>query len=486
MRLTIFWRAILAQSILIVFFVGVSVYAFTHLHGLATLSAEIVYTDVTSLAVEKQLLKLFAAQMRVADKYLLWRDEAFYKHFVQGSQDLTAALDTVSGLLTTGQEQELITHIRTQYARFDATLVAARTQPKTWERTKTELGDGIVTAINDLLRLREETRMRKTTMARDQAVAATNMLGGLSIGGISTALLLAYLHARSLSRPLKTLTQALLRVGRGEFQAALAVRGPHEVRELAQSFNHMAVMLAELDQMKADFMAHISHELRTPLTGIKEGTALLLEQIPGSLTAAQQRILEVVRTHSTRLFRSIATILDLGKMEVGMLEYVRAPSDLSSLIARSVNTIQLAAQKKCLDVEVCCPAPLPLLSLDEDRVQEVLENLLGNAVKFTPEGGTIQVLSLLRSTTLGSVVEVQVADTGQGLPEEDVQRIFDKFYQSPYHRQEHQQSTGLGLTIAKYIVEAHGGHIWAESQLGAGTTFTFTLPVTSNSLAVVL
>jgi len=230
--------------------------------------------------------------------------------------------------------------------------------------------------------------------------------------------------------------------------------------------------------MKADFIAHISHELRTPLTGIREGTALLLEQIPGPLTTPQQQILEVVRTHSARLAHHISSILDLSKMEADMLEYAQAPSDLAVLLERSVEAIELMASKKQLHIEVLGASPLPCLCLDAGRIQQVLDNLLSNAVKFTPEGGAIKISASLQGNRGGqSWVEIRVCDTGKGIPAEDLARIFDKFYQSAYHRQESQQGTGLGLAIARHIVEAHGGQIWAESHLGEGAAFVFTLPV---------
>src|SRR5262249_22818867 len=192
--------------------------------------------------------------------------------------------------------------------------------------------------------------------------------------------------------------------------------------------------LEELDGMKDDFLAHISHELRTPLTGIQEGTALLLAHIPGPLTTDQEEILAVVRNHSARLARRIASILDLAKMEAGMLEYVRVPSDLRGMLGRGVEAIQLMAQKKRLHLEVQCASPLPLPCCDAGRIQEVLENLLSNAVKFTPVGGTISVSAALQSDELGrSQVEIRVCDNVKGIPAGDVERIFDSIYQSRYH-----------------------------------------------------
>src|SRR5262249_43220956 len=147
--------------------------------------------------------------------------------------------------------------------------------------------------------------------------------------------------------------------------------------------------------MKTDFIAHVSHELRTPMTGIREGTALLLEQVPGPLTPGQRRILDVVQNHCERLWHHIASILDLSKLEAGMMVYDRGPSDLAALITRSIDSVRLLAQKKQLQLDVLCPASYPLLWLDEGRIQQVLDNLLSNAVKFTPAGGTIKISTSL-------------------------------------------------------------------------------------------
>jgi two-component system sensor histidine kinase GlrK len=283
------------------------------------------------------------------------------------------------------------------------------------------------------------------------------------------------------SRPLKKLTQELLQVGKGEFRRTLDMRGPKEVTELSRAFNWMAARLAELDQMKADFMAHVSHELRTPLTGIQEGTALLLEDTPDPITLSQREILEVVQSHSERLSHSISSILDLSKMEAGMMEYFRIPCNLITLIDKSTQAVQLMAQKKSITLEESRCVSLPPLVVDEARLQQVLNNLLGNAVKFTPKGGTITVATALKHDENGHEwLECRVADTGIGIPTEEVERIFDRFYQSPYHRHHGQQGTGLGLAIARYIVEAHGGRIWVESCVGKGSTFVFTLPVNNH------
>ena len=476
MRLTIFWRVILAQLTLIALILGVSLYAFSQLHHLASLSTDILATDSASIEAEKRLLKTFLLQMRSAEKYALLRDDNLYKYFVEGSNDFTRAFENVMALVHTPQERALLEEIRELYTRYATGLKTAFTPNSAWARGKTEISETLIARINALIRFREEMIAHKTVTTRDQAVSGASTLRWVSLGGIAGAILFAYVHARGVSRPLKKLAQGLCRVGQGEFHGVLDMPAPKEVSELVRTFNQMATRLAELDSMKADFIAHISHELRTPLTGIQEGTALLLEQIPGPLTPTQQQILGVVRNHSARLARHISSILDLSKMEAGMFEYVQAQSDLTVLLERGIEAVQLTAQQKRLHIEVLCPSPLPALYIDAARMQEVLDNLLSNAVKFTPEGGTVTMTVGLQGEKQ-LWVEIRVCDTGRGIPTEDVARIFDKFYQSAYHRQEKQQGTGLGLTIARHIVEAHGGKIWAESQVGQGTTFVVTLPV---------
>jgi len=484
-RLTIFWRVIFAQLTLIALILGMSLYALFQLHHLAGLSTAILTIDSTSIEAEKRLLKVFLSQMRIAEKYLVAPDKGLYSHFVEGSSTFTGVLEKIAALVNTPQESALLDQIRELYARYATGLSPAFTSKSSWHQEKNEISEKITTKINELIRFREEMIARKTVAARDQAVSAASTMGWLSLGGIVAAILFAYVHARRVSRPLKKLAQGLLRVGQGQFQGVLDVRAPKEVGELVQTFNWMATRLEDLDRMKADFIAHVSHELRTPLTGIQEGTALLLEQIPGPLTTTQQQILGVVRNHSTRLARHITSILDLSKMEADMLEYVRVPSNPARLLERGVEAVQLTAQKKRLHIEALCTSPLPDLCLDEGRMQQVLDNLLSNAVKFTPEGGTIRMVAGLQGEDQ-RWVEIRVCDTGQGIPAEDVARIFDKFYQSSSQRQERQQGTGLGLTIARHIVEAHGGQIWAESRVGEGATFVVRLPVNHSETNLML
>jgi two-component system sensor histidine kinase GlrK len=480
MHLRLFWRVILAQSTLIALLIVISVYALSQLTWLTNLSTDIFVVDMTCIEHEKRLLQTFLAQMRNAEKYVLLRDRAFYERFMQDSGDFERTHGQIAVLINTDQERALLERIKTLHARYVAGLTTALSHQNGWSQEKTDLSDGITAGLSDLIRFREELMAQKATAAREQAAVATRILGWLMPSGIILAIVLSYFHAHSISRPLRKLTRELRRVGTGDFHRSLKkIRGPKEVGELSQAFNWMSIRLAELDRMKTDFMAHMSHELRTPLTAIQEGTALLLENATGPIIPSQREILEVVRSYSERLSHSISSALDLTKMEAGMMEYVRQPNDVTVLLEQSLQNIRLLAQKKGLYLEVTCTPSLPLLIVDESRIVQVFNNLLSNAVKFTPPGGKIIIATALchNREDQQAWVEVRVTDTGVGIPAEEVERIFDRFYQSAYHQKYNQQGTGLGLAIARHIVEAHGGKMWVESQIGVGSAFICRLPI---------
>lgn len=479
MRLTIFWRIILAQVALIALIVVVNVYALSQLNQLTRLNAEILATDSESVEEAKRLLRVFLSQMRNAEKYVLLEEETFYRHFAEGSKEFESALDTLAAFLDTPHERALLGQIQVLYQHYENELAMALTPQSSWHEVKGEIGDSLSNRINELILLREERIAQKTTAAHDQAEFAATVVSWLTLGGIGVAVLLSFLNARRLSRPLKGLAQELRLVGKGEFQRHLEIHSPEEVAELGHAFNWMAARLAKLDEMKEDFIAHISHEVRTPLSAIREGTTLLWEEIPGPLSASQRQIVEVVRNHTERLFHFLSSVLDLSKMEAGMMEYARLPCNVPTLLERSSQMVELIAQRKGIRLEVICIPPLPLLPLDEARMQQVFDNLLTNAVKFTPNGGVIRVSASLNEARSRQErwVEVRVSDTGVGILAEEIERIFDKFYQGPLNQPAHDRGMGLGLAIAQHIVVAHGGRIWVESQVGSGATFVILLPV---------
>jgi two-component system sensor histidine kinase GlrK len=223
--------------------------------------------------------------------------------------------------------------------------------------------------------------------------------------------------------------------------------------------------------MTSDFYSLMSHELRTPLTSIREGTNLFLEGRVGQVTEKQRELLVIIAEESSRLIDLVSSLLELSKLESGVLAFNFSATDLSPLIARSIREMTPLAAAKEIGIESDV-ADIPPVSIDSERILQVLRNLVGNALKFTPPGGMVRIAA---GRTEGGIT-LSVTDTGPGIPPEEAGIIFDRFRQAVSARSPKFPGTGMGLAIVRHIVEAHGGQVWVESKAGHGSTFTFTLP----------
>lgn len=233
--------------------------------------------------------------------------------------------------------------------------------------------------------------------------------------------------------------------------------------------------LKELDQLKSDFISVVSHELRTPLTSIKAFTELIIMK-PRMTGEKRNRLLSIINNETDRLARLINDILDLTKIEAGKLSWHVTRVSLSEIIRNSVNSMRSLADNKSLSLIMNVPASLPTLYGDRDRLIQVITNILSNAVKFTPDGGTISINAFTENDPRYQIM-VKISDTGVGIPSRDFDVIFEKFRRSGDVLTTHAEGTGLGLAITKQIVEYHGGRIWAESTPGKGSSFSFILPL---------
>ena len=228
----------------------------------------------------------------------------------------------------------------------------------------------------------------------------------------------------------------------------------------------------ELDQTKSEFISIASHELRTPMTSIKGSLDLLLGGFAGDVNEETKELLVIAQSGCERLIRLINDILDLSKIEAGRMQLRLQPMSLLDAVERSVRTIKSYADSFRVKLAIECAETLPDVLGDRDRLDQVVTNLLGNAVKFSPAEGTVTV----KLTRQADVLECRVIDTGPGIPADQVQRIFDKFQQVAGQSRK-KGGTGLGLTIARALVQEHGGRIWVESEVGRGSQFVFTVPL---------
>lgn len=231
----------------------------------------------------------------------------------------------------------------------------------------------------------------------------------------------------------------------------------------------------ELDGLKSSFVANVSHELRTPLVAMDKSISLILNKDAGPLTETQEQFLSVAQRNLKRLGNLINDLLDLSKLEAGKIEIRREPSSIEIIITESVEALTGWVRAKSIEVVKDIKSGLPPVDVDPGRIIQVLNNLIGNAIKFTPHNGVIAIEAGLSGDE--KRLEVSVKDAGEGIAKEDLPKIFDKFYQAGSGRVTADISgTGIGLSIAKEIVEMHGGDIWVESENGRGAKFSFTLP----------
>jgi PAS domain S-box-containing protein len=231
--------------------------------------------------------------------------------------------------------------------------------------------------------------------------------------------------------------------------------------------------LKELDKMKSDFVSNVSHELRTPLTSIKGSVDNMLDGLTGSLNEKQVRYLARIKSNADRLSRLINDLLDLSRIESGRVEVRSTTLTLTALAEEVAEHLKSLAAEKLIRIEVPSPDPKITVWADRDKVTQVLINLIGNAVKFTPQNGKVTVALEKKGD---DYVQISIDDTGPGILPEEKNKIFSKFYQFADIDKQKPKGSGLGLAISKALVEMHGGRIWVESEVGKGSTFYFTLP----------
>jgi len=288
-----------------------------------------------------------------------------------------------------------------------------------------------------------------------------------TLGATGTALLLGIVLARTLTQPIRELTAATQAVAKGALGQQVAVRSRDELGTLATSFNQMSADLAHASTLRRQMTADIAHDLRTPLSVILGYT----EALRDGMLPPNQETFDTMHTEAQHLQRLIDDLRTLSLADAGELRLLRQPIVPHALLDRAVAAHRAHAQERGLTLAMHASFDLPAVDVDVERMAQVLDNLISNAMRYTPAGGTIT----LAAEHCGDDVCLRVQDTGSGIKPDDLPHIFDRFYRADAAR-EQSGSSGLGLAIAKGIVEAHGGRIAADSTLGQGTTFTITVP----------
>lgn len=283
------------------------------------------------------------------------------------------------------------------------------------------------------------------------------------------ALLLGRWLARGMTTPLRDMAVAVRRMERGDYSHRVQTRSRDEVGQLAEAFNRMSAELEGVERLRRDLVANVSHELKTPISALRAH----LENLLDGIEEPNPETLQVMLSQSERLGRLVEEVLDLSRLESGDMPLHRTAIRLEPLVVEVLSEIDVVRADRHVEVDSELPPDLPPALADRNRVHQVLFNLLDNAVRFTPEGGRVGV----SASSHNGAVEVRVSDTGVGIPAEHLPRLFERFYRVDSARSREGGGTGIGLAIARSVIEAHGGRIWAESTPGRGSVFAFELPV---------
>lgn len=482
MKLTLFSRMVISLIAIFILSMLMSLYTIYQLHKLQDIT-NAIELDLRFVDLGEKLSDDFLTIRRHEKKYLISKDEEFYILFESGKATFQSDLEKLLAMADTPEMRNRIEDVKENHDQYQALLAeevsyvrSGNDYPRElFERKKGDCEGAILDVLfNQVRDYGLEKKDGKWKQLIESEARTIKMALVISITSLVFIITISVLITLNITKPLSAMKSKTRDIAQGNFANLTEFSSAPEIKELEQAFNSMCSRLKEMDTLKSDFYSLMSHELRTPLASIKEGTSLLIESLKEKdITPKQQKLLAIMTEESNRLMKLVNSLLDLSKMEAGMMVYAFTKADLIPLIRRAVREIEPLAEKKNITIEIRGGDKLPLIKADPERMLQVLRNLIGNAVKFTPDYGKVHIAARARE----GGVEVSVRDTGVGISKDKLTAIFDKFQQEILTHSNKIKGTGLGLSFVKHIIKDHGGRVWAESTLGQGSTFIFVLPV---------
>lgn len=477
--MSIFARFAGVSSASFVLLIGLSAYFLYQLFTFYTSITYIVEIDGRLLDGEKKTAGLVLAQVQYEKKYLILKDRQMYEEYRKTAAETSGAINELIAIADTDAGRTIAQQIRESYDTYSAVAeeeiarVRGNRPYRSEEfRTRKDALESDLFAKLELLKEHaRQDSFKRIGVLRDAVYEARNVTWGIASFSFLMLLILSFLVAKSITQPIDSLIRKSRSIAQGNLDVERSVTSPPEIAELDEAFYRMALKLRQIDAMKSDFFTTMSHELRTPLTSINEGAQLLLEDSDVVSPDVRRRLATIISEQSERLVGLVNSLLDLSRMEAGMMPYHFRIGAAGPLIEQVMKEHEPLAASRGIELSWSVDPALKPVRLDEERILQVVRNLVGNAFRFTPRNGKISIHARMAAHEL----LVSVIDTGAGIAEEDLSSIFEKYRQSA-PAAKRGSGTGLGLAIVKNIILAHGGNVWAESTLGHGSTFTFSLP----------
>ncbi len=443
-------------------------YAGLNVDRLAHQSQHAVYQAVQAISNSRQLIDLLTTMERTGRQYLILQDETLLEAFEDSHRQFRETAQRLHRLPLDEYHQEAVDELMAAQQ-----TVAARIQGEDGQPDQLAVAADFL-QLNALAQevLSGSNRMvdREVSVMQDTAATARRLLFWLALAVIPLTLVSVTVFTALISRPIRQLDRAIRRLGDGRFEQPVAVRGPQDLEYLGVRLDWLRQRLMELEEQKARFLRHMSHELKTPLTAIREGAELLQDHSVGQLSQEQQEVADILRSNTVALQRLIEDLLKFSTSTDESPQLNRRHIRLRSVIgkvARNHKPTLLARE-----VELRMGVQDLHLIADADKLETIVDNLLSNAVKFAPRGSTIEIAAHREDHQ----VILEVADEGPGIPQDEQAAVFEAFYQGRRQAQGYVKGSGLGLSIAREYVEAHGGSIDVDSSHHSGTRIRVRLP----------
>lgn len=482
-------RVILGFALMILVALATHLYQAQLVRRLQAADRELAQTGFTTVLSVLRLRSSARELEEFTEKFIALRDMNYREGMLQIQAGMAREMTVLSGVETQSDPdlESAIDRLAAAWKELEHRLEQAAAGTLSEQQ-----GSRLDAAFHEYFQSLEQvtaTGDRFLARAAEQSQLTRDTVTRVSLAALVASLLLAaaisILVYQSISRSLREVIQATRRIASGDFETRIRLRTSDEIAEVGAVLNQMTRRLGELDRLKKDFVSSVSHDLRAPLASIEETTRLLLEDGGETLTGRQQRLLELTLASCRRLSRMIGDLLDLSRLEAGVMQYDLQAVNPEEAVREAVESLHGLSLEKRLKVRVSFPGRGLRILADRVRFVQVLGNLLANAYEFSPAGGTVEVavrpvdrLPEGRSVTVkpgvpngNGICLITVSDQGPGIPDEEKTRVFEHFYRSRTQPRK-RAGTGLGLAIASRIVADHGGVIWVEDrEQGQGSRF---------------
>ena len=481
MRLGLTHKIFGGYLILISLLVAIGGYGGVTLYRLMGEYRQLVTDGIPAQRAMSSLEEVHRLQIGNEKKFDVLGSAAIARLFAAQNTEWERLAGRLASRVHTGPEKALIANLTAghrSYARRASLNMAHRADPpgENGVLRVTRNTSSLIKLINDgmgqlsrQIRGTQDVMLVRTQKKGDRIAGITLTLGLITVvAGLVAAVGLSVL----LTRPVRRLKAATEEVGLGIFDRKVPVASGDEIGDLAAAFNIMARRLESLDEVREEFIAYISHELKTPLTSLKEANSLMIDGVAGRLTVRQKKLLGIVQEDCLKLERLINEMLELSKMEAGMMPFFEEHCTFGTIVQAAMDEMGPVAESRKVRLVTSGDDAIQV-TVDPSRIRQVVTNLMSNAIKFSPEGSPVEI----GWEASEGLVVCHVADRGPGIPAGARETIFEKFHQLAPSDLSGLRGAGLGLPIARRIINSHGGALWVECPPDGGSSFRFSLPL---------